>query len=172
MCGLFEVLGIYTIYNLLTSLSLLDFDYRTMVSTGWRPKVADVDVNNHPVPGCLSPCADWCSILRCSHDLLGQEDGMEQRNHQCYTQCWAGWSGWNRVPLVLINKCVLLQGLQRNMFTHGNSEVSVMTWQLVWLMMALLLRPCWTTKMFLHVWQACARQMLISIVEEPGWPFA
>ena len=49
--------------------------------------VADVDVNNHPVPGSLIPCADRCSTLRLIlMGCLAKKNGMEQRSHQGYTQ--------------------------------------------------------------------------------------
>jgi hypothetical protein len=58
MCGQFDVLGKNTIHNSLSSLNHPDIDNRTNFLPGWRPKVADVDVNNHPVPGSLIPSND------------------------------------------------------------------------------------------------------------------
>ena len=58
LCGQFDVLGKNSIHNSLTSLIHPDIDKRTRFLPGWRPKVADVDINNHSVPGSLIPCND------------------------------------------------------------------------------------------------------------------
>ena len=53
----------------------------------------------------------------------------------------------------------------------GISNV-VLTRQLAWLMMTLLLRLCWTTKGLLHVLQSFALRTHASAEDESGWTFA
>jgi len=113
--------------------------------------VADVDVNNHPVPGSLIPCADWCSTLRLI--LMG---------------CLAKKMGWNKGTtnatlnaelaevdgtvyclscLTQVCCCRDSRGTHslKAMMKYLQSNV-VLTRQVAWLMMTLLLCICWTAK--------------------------
>ncbi len=74
MHELYDVLGIRAIQDLLTSLLLPVFDQRSWLLPGWRPKVADVDANNHPVPGLLIPHDLMQHNENDSYKLLGLED--------------------------------------------------------------------------------------------------
>ena len=74
MHELYDVLGIHAIQDLLTSLLLPVFDQRSWLLPGWRPKVADIDANNHPVPGLLIPHDLMQHNENDSYKLLGLED--------------------------------------------------------------------------------------------------
>jgi hypothetical protein len=67
------------------------------------------------------------------------------------------------------------------MVTPGEGEVPVikcgvsnvvLTRQLAWLMMTLLLCLCWTAKGLLHVLQSFSLRTHASAEDESGWPFA
>ncbi len=122
---------------------------------GWRPKVADVDINNQPVPGPLTPSHNLLQHMAGEMILLiscfTNKYGLEQRNYWGHTQCWASWSGKIRALCILLSTDVLLWGLQRKKVILGakmkcKEPNVVLTWQVTsWLMMTKLLRPYWTT---------------------------
>ena len=124
MCGQFDVLGNNPIHNSLTSLFCPDIDKRTRFLPGWRPKVADVDVNNHLALVLWSHAMTWCSILRCnSYELLGQEE-CEQTKAMLHSMLrQPGWvEPWTSNPTKHRGSCMcckhLLGGLTFLLWTN------------------------------------------------------